>query len=210
MAQLVLSGFLAGFLGSIPLAGPISVLVLGRGLDGAYRSGLFLSFGAALAEGAYAFGACWGLGTLLERYAWLGLASQSIAAVILVALGCAFALRHGRDAPAPRMARGRSSFALGFVVAALNPTLIATWTAAVATLHGVGVMEATRSAALPFALGVTAGIAGWFALLLELLRRHRHRFNPVYLRHAVRAMGVVLVVMGIWLGSGSLRSLWHG
>jgi threonine/homoserine/homoserine lactone efflux protein len=43
-------GFAFGFVGSIPVAGPIAALVLSRGLEGRARSALSLAAGAALAE----------------------------------------------------------------------------------------------------------------------------------------------------------------
>jgi hypothetical protein len=50
-----LLGLAFGFVGSIPVAGPISALVLYRGLDRRYKAATFIGVGGAVAEGAYAF-----------------------------------------------------------------------------------------------------------------------------------------------------------
>jgi threonine/homoserine/homoserine lactone efflux protein len=65
----------------------------------------------------------------------------------------------------------RSSFALGLGLTALNPTFLATWSAAVAVLHSTGMVPASLAAAVPFAAGAGAGIFSWFAVMLALLRR---------------------------------------
>ncbi|MDY0058989.1 MAG: hypothetical protein RBU45_04200 [Myxococcota bacterium] len=116
-------------------------------------------------------------------------------------------------APLPRLpsvehvreTRGsKRSFALGFTITALDPTLIATWTAAVAVLHSTGPIPVRPRLALPFALGVSWGIAAWFGLLIALLQHHRQLLSK-------RRMSQLVLVLGILTdGAGDLDRREHG
>ena len=84
MVVVLLIGFALGFFGSVPLAGPIAVLVFAYGLEGRFRTGISLSLGAALAESIYAYAAFWGVGTLLGRYPSIVLASHAVIGTLLI------------------------------------------------------------------------------------------------------------------------------
>lgn len=198
MAIAALIGFLFGFFGSIPVAGPISALVLSRGVQGRFRSGAYIAVGGGLTEAAYAYVAFWGFATYLQRYPWIEPASRLAAAVILVALGISFT-RYRLKAHEPTRddaGTALSSFALGVTITALNPTLIATWTGVAATLFSTELIDMSSAQATPFAGGVCLGIAGWFLVLLELIRRHRGRFDERTLERVVRVIGGLLVLLG--------------
>jgi threonine/homoserine/homoserine lactone efflux protein len=209
----VLLGFGFGFVGSIPVAGPVSALVVSRGVAGRFRSGAYLALGGGIAEALYAFLAFWGVSALLSEHPSIVPLSRAAAAVILAALGWSFArgkvaiepperVRARIAAPEPAGAGGSSeharSFVLGLTITALNPTLIATWTAVVTTLLSSELVAFGPRQALPFSLGACVGIAGWFVLLLELIRRHRGRFRPETLARVLRAIGVGLLLLAAW------------
>lgn len=90
------------------------------------------------------------------------------------------------------------SFGVGFSVTFLNPTLLATWAAAATTIMSMELFPAEASHALPFGLGVTLGATAWFATLVWLLSRLRHRFSPRTLQKVIRGMGWALIGLGIW------------
>ena len=197
-----LIGFAFGFLGSIPVAGPVSMLVFGRGLQDRARSAMFLALGAALAESAYAFLAFWGFSALLAAHPWIEPICHGTAAVLLVALGLAFAWKKPEPelATAPSLAGdGKRSFLLGFTITALNPTIILTWTGAVTMLQSSELVRFDGGHALPFALGVCLGIGLWFALLLALLARLKTRFHRSTLDRVVQIMGALLALLGLYL-----------
>jgi threonine/homoserine/homoserine lactone efflux protein len=196
-----LIGFLFGFVGSMPVAGPVSILVLERGLSGRFRSGLYLAAGAAVAESVYAFLAFFGLAALLARYPAIVPLSQAGGAVILLGLGVALLRRRrpGDAAVAPRPAT-HGDAVLGFTITALNPTFIATWTAAVTTLYGTGLVTPSTALALPFSISVCVGIVAWFAVLLALVKRFGGRMSQRTIDVAVRVMGVMLLGIAVWFG----------
>ena len=63
-----LAGFVFGFIGSVPVAGPIAVLVLERSLAHRYSDAEGIAVGGAVAESAYAGAAFLGLGFLIKSY----------------------------------------------------------------------------------------------------------------------------------------------
>ncbi len=200
-------GFGMSFVGTMPVAGPISLLVLARGLDGRHCAALLLAAGGAVGEGAYAALAWLGVGALLPRFPVLLQASQALAAAILVALGLAFVLRRTPEtAPVPAASGGGGSFAAGLAIAVLNPTFLATWTGAVTVVHAAGV-SASAWVAPAFAAGVALGAVAWFWVLLALVRRHRGRFRPRTLQLALRVLGAAMAALGVWFAVEFVRSL---
>jgi threonine/homoserine/homoserine lactone efflux protein len=87
---------------------------------------------------------------------------------------------------------------------ALNPTLLATWSGAVAAVHAMGLGVTPQLGALPFGVGALVGVAGWFALWLAVLRKFRTRIQPATIDQVVRGMGALLVVLGGWAAVRSL------
>ena len=208
MVVVLLIGFTLGFFGSVPLAGPIAVLVFAYGLEGRFRTGIFLSLGAALAESIYAYAAFWGVGTLLGRYPSIVLASHAVIGTLLIGVGIVLTRRElsaGLEKTSkPRHAR---ALALGFTISIFNPTLLVTWSAATAALYGTGFMSEGAGASIPFAIGVIGGIVGCFSLLLLLIRRYSGRFTRNFLGRVINAMGVVLMLIGGWFLVEPIRDL---
>jgi threonine/homoserine/homoserine lactone efflux protein len=203
----LLVGLVLSFIGSMPIAGPIAVLVVSKGLDNKPRSGLFVAIGAAFAEAAYAGVAFLGLTAMLERYPLLVPISRVFGCVILVGLGVYFILRKPKkasdsqgDPKADPTTTAFRSALLGLTITALNPTLVVTWTAAVSAAHSTGLLRVNELDALPFAGGVLVGIIGWFATFLWLLTHFRKRLQPESLDRAIKGMGVVLVLAGVGFG----------
>jgi threonine/homoserine/homoserine lactone efflux protein len=214
MLTVALLGFVFGFIGSMPVAGPIAILVFGRGLEGRLRSGVYLAVGAAIAESVYAYFAYWGFSELLSHNDWIEPVTRTAAAVLLIGLGLHFTFgRKKTQELDPSLVEqkknvgNKRSFLLGFTITALNPALIATWSAAVTALHSFDAVDFAPKNALPFSVGVLLGIAVWFTILLVVLGRFRGRFSRTTLDKMVRAMGVFLILLGAYFGLKLLLSL---
>jgi threonine/homoserine/homoserine lactone efflux protein len=206
-------GTIFGFVGSMPIAGPIALLVFAYGAAGRARSAFYVTLGAALAESLYAFVTFWGFAELLQRYPLVVPVSQALGSVVLLATGTYLLLRRRYDKAGPSSERSQTKrggkFLLGFTITALNPTLLVTWTAAVTALssalgHGLRTVDA-----LPFAAGACAGIVGWFALLLTLMHKYREKFSPRTLDRLARGAGALVLGLGIWFGISFALSLAH-
>ncbi|WP_437769054.1 LysE family transporter [Sorangium sp. So ce281] len=135
MALALVVGFLLGYLGSIPAAGPLAVLLVAAALAGQPRRVLLLAIGGAFAEGLWALAAARGLGWVLEAHPAIDRALRTGGAALVVAMGLALALAPRRAAEAPSSGRATSALLTGFVLVALNPSFLASWIASCAVLR---------------------------------------------------------------------------
>jgi threonine/homoserine/homoserine lactone efflux protein len=202
----LLLGFLFGFIGSIPVAGPISLLVVAYGLRGRYRDAIFLAAGGALAESGYAALSFWGMSALLARYPAILPWSRAAGAVVLLGLGSVFVSGGGMKESTQEPDSKRRSFLTGFGLTALNPTLIVTWTAATTTLYGTGLLSPSRGAAAPFSIGAFVGIVAWFSVLVALIERYRDKFRPSLLGRMIQVIGLLLIGLGLFFAWLFVRS----
>ena len=200
MWMALLVGLALGFFGSIPVAGPISILVLKDALEKGHRQGFHIALGAAVGESFYAFVAFWGLTTVLESFPVLVPISKIVGAVLVIALGIYLVVRRPKatSPTAEKIADRQSRLWLrGFLIAALNPTLLATWTTIVTGLNAASLVEPSPRGAIPFAIGVGIGILGWFAFLVEVVvRRFRRNLDPAKIQQFMRAFGWAMIGIG--------------
>lgn len=207
------SAFLLGAAGSIPVAGPISVLVLRRGLSARFAEARATAIGAAVAEAAHVFLARRGLGWLATRWPALLFASRTLGCLLLAATAAWLWLRPvqlpSESATEGSTARARVGVAahlgLGFALAIGNLGILINWAALLNSLHLVG--QATGVAQdLAFAAAVAAGIAAWFIAALALLARGRARVEAGMLRWTTRAVAVLLLALAVFAAVPVLRS----
>jgi threonine/homoserine/homoserine lactone efflux protein len=206
MLVALLLGLLLGFLGSVPIAGPVAAMVFERAVKGRQKEARAIAIGSAIAECLYSLMAFWGLTTVLHRFPKLLPVSHVLSAVLFAALGFYFLLRkphhdeirETKEKDETKAHGGK--WLLGFSVSALNPTLLVTWTGVITALHGTGLLRSDPIDALPFAGGVGAGIIVWFLVLLALVHRFRKKLKPESLDGVVRVMGAAFVVAGLVLG----------
>ena len=199
MITALVLGFILGFVGSVPVAGPVSALVLRRGLEGRTRSGGFVALGAGLAEGLYALLAFWGFAELVEGNPRVAIGSLGATSLILAGLGVSFLrAKDSKTKEYEGYDSRRKGFILGFTVAAFNPTLIVVWAAVVTILFDLQLLDFTPRLALPFGIGCGFGIAAWFTSLLRIVQRGRKRFSDDGVKRFMRFMGVFLIAVACW------------
>jgi threonine/homoserine/homoserine lactone efflux protein len=199
--QAALAGFLAGFVGSMPVAGPIAVLVVARSLQDRVREAILIGVGAAIPEAAYAFLAYWGFASFLADTPLLVPISRAVGALILIFLS--FALVRYRPpsdpdlAPVPVSRGGAGSFFLGFTIAALNPTLIVTWAAVLSLVASLDLLEMEPALALPFSAAAAVGMAAWCVLMAGAIARFRERLSQDMLVRVHRGMAVLVFGLAV-------------
>ncbi|MGA3120398.1 MAG: LysE family transporter [Polyangiaceae bacterium] len=188
-----------GFVGSVPIAGPVALMVLARGADRRFGEAVRIGLGAAVAEGIYAGVAFWGFATFLARHRWVIPASRGATAVLLIGLGVRFALWRPADRKNESEHRGGKAF-VGFTVAALNPTLLLTWSAVVALAYSWGLGGQPALVSVPFGACATAGVSGWVFSFVPLLRACGGKLPRAATTWLVRAIGLALIGLGAWSG----------
>jgi len=182
------------------------MLVLGYGLDGRIRQAALVALGSALPECLYAGLALWGFGALVEEFEWVGPTSHAIAALVLIAVGLFLVLRPSRETDradqnsADDVGGSKRHFLLGMSITALNPALILNWGAAVTMVYSLGLVEPKPHYAIPFGLGVGAGILTWFMAALAFLHRHHRRISPTVRNRLMKGMGALLFGLGVLAG----------
>ncbi|HEX7604209.1 MAG TPA: LysE family transporter [Polyangiaceae bacterium] len=199
MLLALLIGFIAGFVAAVPIAGPVAVLVLRDALAGKKHDARQIALGSAVAESFYAGVAFAGIGAAFDRFPVLLPISRIASAVILILVGIYLIVRHPKEDEGLEVkgAKVRAKWLVGLSITALNPTLIASWTAVVAAMHGAGIASSNPLHALPFALGIGIGIMTWFVVLLALVARYREKLAPKVVRRGVQIVGGLLAAGGV-------------
>ena len=142
-----------------------------------------------------------------ERFIFLEPLARGLGILLLFAIGLYFTCARQENPKAssvaqPPAAKWVGQFCLGLSVAALNPTLILTWSAAVAMLYSITNLTFHTYDWIGFAASVVVGIVAWFSAVLALLRRFTGRFPFSTLQMVIRSIGVLLVVTSvIWAAS---------
>ncbi|QRN96800.1 LysE family transporter [Archangium violaceum] len=202
--------FAFGFIGSMPLTGPIAVMVFSLGVRKRYGVAVRVGLGAAAAEALYATVAFWGFTTFLADRPIILPISHGVSTLVLAVLGVYF-LRWRPEAeeeePSGRRAWHVTGFLLGFTLSALNPTLLATWSAAVAFLYSRQLLTFSEVLALPFGAAAGAGVACWELLFVWLLRRYENQLPRSALTWVVRGMGLLLIAAAFLAGRDLVREL---
>ena len=195
----LLLGICIGFLSSIPPLGPGALLLLRRGLEGRLSDGFAAAVGGAAADAIYCGLAVIGFSYLLWKHPQVAASLRWAGVAILILLGVWFLARTperptSNGAPA-NGGRWPHHAVLGFSLAAFNPTLLVTWTSAVAMIASLGGVFLAGSGRFAFPLGVALGDIAWATIALAMYRRLGHHLPDRVLRTLMRLVGVFLLAL---------------
>jgi threonine/homoserine/homoserine lactone efflux protein len=132
LVTLSIAGLLTGFIFSMPIAGPISILIASNALAGKLRYCYFASLGASIVDFFYMFTAVYGLTKLYSYFEPAKPYIYAAGCVLFILLGYKIYrtktdLGHLEDKHLMNSKIGqqhRGGFYTGFMINALNPTLI--------------------------------------------------------------------------------------
>jgi threonine/homoserine/homoserine lactone efflux protein len=192
--------FVLAYVGSMPLAGPIAVWMITRAAERRFGEARRIGIGAALSEGIYAALAFWGFATFLARQQLVVPISRAATAVILTAVGGWVVFWKPSDVAPDREERKAGTLFIGFWISAFNPTLLITWSTAVAFLYSKGLTGERSLVAIPFGACAALGVASWNVCVVHLLEKYGGRLPKSAMTWVVRTMGLVLVGLGLWAG----------
>lgn len=202
MIAAALGGTILGFIGSMPISGPISLLVLHRGMLARYREGWAIGLGGAIPEGIYCALAILGVSVIREHFIAFDFLAKGLGMVWLFAIGLYFVLNRQQHLETglvskPSGPQWAGPFTLGLSISTFNPIFFFTWSATAAMLYSIANLTFNVPEGIVFATSVVVGSAVWFAVLLALLRRFRERFPLWMLHRVIRGIGVALVTGAI-------------
>jgi len=194
-----LLGFGIAFVGSMPMGGPVAVLVMTRALRREKTPALLIALGASLVEATYAGAIAFFLPLLLGRTRGVVLASLGLGCLLVTALGVLL-LVHPATVGRVADTSPRRGLLRGALSSLLNPTLVATWTVAVSTLSANGWLSPHWRSALSFAVGVSLGSLVWFAITVTAIGIWHRRITPALQAKVMSGMGAILILSGVFLG----------
>ncbi len=131
LLTIALAGLFAGFIFSVPVAGPISILITSYALKGKFNFALVTAIGAALVDSLYCFIAVFGFSQLYILYQPLVPYTLLGGAFFMTVLGYKIIHMHIKldsdDAGEKPKLRKRGRFLTGIMVSLLNPSLFFGW-----------------------------------------------------------------------------------
>jgi threonine/homoserine/homoserine lactone efflux protein len=201
MAILGPIAFVFAFFGAMPMAGPVGLLILSNAVQGRFGVSMRIAVGGAAGEVFYSFIAFFGFTTLFARHPMIIPVCRGLACLLLVPMGLHFARWDNppqQDLDDTQNRRG--TFAWGFIGTLINPSILASWSAAVAALYSTGWVHVSEWGAIPFGAGAGVGNFAWSLVVLGVLKKYREHFRREVLTWTVRVMGMVLVGVGILAG----------
>jgi threonine/homoserine/homoserine lactone efflux protein len=195
--SLLLRGFALGFaIAASP--GPIFFLCVRRTLLQGRLAGLFSGFGVATADGFYAAIATFGVVALTTAFVAGRRPLALVGGVVLVMLGIRILIERARAVEASTAATGRGlawAYASTLGLTITNPATIVSFAALAATL-GCGTGGSFVRPAL-VVLGVLAGSAAWWCVLVVAASMLRARLTQRVVRGISTFSGLAIAVLGI-------------
>jgi len=195
--SLLLRGFALGFaIAASP--GPIFFLCVRRTLVQGRLVGLFSGFGVATADGFYAAIATFGVAALTTAFVAGRRPLALVGGAVLVVLGVRILIERARPVEASTVPTGRGlawAYASTLGLTVTNPATIVSFAALAATL-GLGTGGSFVRPAL-VVLGVIAGSAAWWCILVVAASTLRARLTPRVVRGISTFSGLAIAVLGI-------------
>lgn len=196
-------GCVLGFLSAVLPLGPVTVLVVHRTLAGDPSGALRFGLGRVPAEMLYCALATFGTVALLERFPVARTGIEVLAIAMLVAVGAWLLV--ARTGPGPADTDGESlprknkwGFTAGFVVGALNPQYLFSWSAIVAIAVSVAGLQPSMLDRVIFPFAAAFGVTLGYVLLVRFLQRRKAQMEGPAVRKALRALGALLIALAAW------------
>lgn len=182
-------------LGSLPMTGPLALLVIDRLIVAQRRSALWIAFAGALVEGFIAALVATLLPLFLRHSDAIVRYARISGSLVIFAVGITLTLRP-ELLDAIKTDRKRQSLSAGFLTTALNPTLLATWTVTVTALHDGGLIQGGLQSGLAFGSGALVGSFAWFVFIALIAGRVPVARLTGHRRTFARAIGTILALLG--------------
>lgn len=201
MLQSYIFGLLLGLGAAIPI-GAINLEIIRRNLNIGTRAGLFLGFGACLADLTYLVLLSLGALQLLSHPLLLKCAGV-IGALILAWFGWQALTMKPRTNMTEKQVKQKRSSALkhlyqGYLLTLINAYTIIFWSSVSVT---IAAHTKTHHAVLYAGIGVLSGTLSWVFSLNLFLQATRHRISPA-ITHRINVIGglilLLFAVTGIW------------
>ena len=185
---------LIGIFAAIAPVGPVTILFVRRAIARDYATALYIGMGRVLPETIYCGLATFGIAAVLSEFPGAKATIEALGTLLVFVLGVWFALQK-KLPETPDDERTRKGRWSGFLISAMNPSLLLSWSAISALAMAVAKHHPTIGQKLTFAVGVGCGIALGYIALLWTIRRYDESINVRLVTHIIRGIGVAFVLM---------------
>ena len=186
--------------------GPSLAVVLRNSLSGGRRQGIMTGIGHGIGFGIYAFSAAAGIATALSIHESIGMILKYGGVMILVWLGLIF-IRSARNGPNEDVqendetAQNRQGFVQGFLIALLNPKILA-WMLALYTPFIEADVDFETLVAMGFLGMIIDGT--WYVTVATVLTTGDRIKKLKSVSHIIDgSMGILMFIFAIILISGA-------
>ena len=201
----VLTGFLSGFLLSIPV-GPVNVTIINEGARQGLLWALMIGMGAVAMEVIYCALAFTGFASLFTG-PMMQAAMELTSFVFMLYLGVRFLSVRSVEMPSPVEERIKvklnphSAFAIGFVRVMANPGVFLFWIVLAANFISREWVQPTWPGKLSCVAGVAGGTSVWFSGLSYAVSRGHKKFTEKTLLRMEHFSGVCMLALAVIHGA---------
>ncbi|MFA6469520.1 MAG: LysE family transporter [Bacteroidota bacterium] len=195
-------GIIIGYVTTIPI-GPINLAVVMKALRNHTAQALMIGAGSAFMDILYCAAAVFGVSTLISNPTMDSIFRISTFAIFFIyGLKTTFGkLPETHFQPNEEDTPGfKRYFLLGMAMYFSNPSFLAYWITIGGIVHGYRVIEPTTFSNTMFAIGTGIGVTAWFFTLVELVERHKVKFEIDRIRKITRLFGLILLIVSMFLG----------
>lgn len=199
-----LLAFLAGFFATIVAAGPVTFLIFRDAIIGKYGKGLAMIIGAAIMETVYCILALSVVSSIFLESAKVQFFSRIVSSVIFFCIGIYMyktdLKRDIKSGIRQLTHKERAmSFLSGFILVALNPTIIVTWSAAATALISFDLITigTIRDIAI-FSLSAGVGIIAGGISMIVLVGLFKMKFPKKAFNRVLKIIGIILMAASIY------------
>lgn len=199
IAPFLISAFASDF-----ATGPVTFLVFRNALLGKYGKSFALIFGSAIMEMIYCAVALIFIGAILSQGTRIKIFSEAVSFVIFFIIGIYLFKTNPNKRQSVELGgistkEKTQSFLTGFILTALNPTIILTWSAAVAVLLSIDLLViSSYFDVILFTLAAGLGTITGTIIMIFLVHHFRLKFSERVIRFILRIIGIVLIGLSIY------------
>ena len=195
----ILSAFLISFFAANIAAGPVTFLVFHNSLFGKYKKAVSLIFGSAIMEIIYCSIAIIFVGAVLSHSTRIQIFSQIVSIIMFFIIGLYLynsnsSKRLNVGVEGLSIKEGTRAFLTGFILTAINPTIILTWSAAAAALLSFNIIEITNMFdVILFSFSVGAGAVSGSLVMIFIVHHFRIRLSENIIKIILKVGGIILI-----------------
>lgn len=190
----------ASFIGSLQV-GLVNTAVLAATVRYGPETARRTALGGSLPEFLYATLAFLGAGQVLAYTTSLGITPERVTGTVLILLGVYIAFFMKSFHVKEEATGKRGGFGRGLMLGMMNPQLLLFWCGVRLGMEAMGVHAHGWLDAVAFGIGAFMGAMALLLLLIKLGAKMLETWGAHLLHRLFRALGVVLVVLGVlaWL-----------